>query len=319
MTGRAERIAATVAEVIDRAMSDSERSLWAKDHRIGVSDIGHCREYVRRMLVQEPFSDEQNKWSLAALVGTSIGDHIEDAMVHFDPDAGWIKQDAVTVPLVWKDVQINLPGHPDLYNRDTVLDFKSRDGLGVVRRGGSAQNEKYQLSLYAKALILEGKVDPDDLTLGLVFIDRAGSERVPHVEAWTYDPDIVAEAEEWLGDVLYAVAHGEEASRDRERSWCYACCPFASACRGEDTDAEGLIEDPEIVKAVQAYVAAAELEKQAKADKDAARAALVGISGSTGTHVVRPVEIGPSSYQVDRAGYTRTDIRPVRKRKGTTT
>lgn len=318
MSEQAGRIASTVAGVIDRAMSESERSLWAKDHRIGVSDIGHCREYVRRMLTQQEFSDEQNKWSLAALVGTSIGDHIEDAMVRLDPDAQWVKQDTVTVPLRWEDVEINLPGHPDLYNRNTVLDFKSKNGLGVVRRGGSSQNERYQLSLYARALILEGKVDPDDLTLALVFIDRSGSEREPHVEAWTYDPSIVQEAEEWLGDVLYAITQGEEASRDRERSWCYACCPFATACRGEDTDAEGLIEDPEIIKAVQTYVAAGELEKKAKADKDAARAALVGISGSTGTHVVRPVEVAPSSYEVNRAGYVRTDIRPVRKRKGTT-
>lgn len=317
MSEDAQRIALETQRTIERAMDESERSLWARDKRIGVSDIGHCREYVRRMLTQQPFSDEQNKFRLAALVGTAVGDHVEDAVVTQEPGR-WTKQAEVVVRLRWKDVEIRLPGHPDLFNEDEVRDYKTRNGLGVVRRGGPSQQERYQLSLYARALIESGRAH-EGIRCSLIYIDRSGAETLPHVETWIYDPAEAQQAEEWLGDVLYAVAHGEEASRDRERSWCYACCPFASACRGEDTDAEGLIEDPEIVKAVQAYVAAAELEKQAKADKAAARAALVGISGSTGTHVVRPVEISPSSYQVDRAGYIRTDIRPVRKRKGTTT
>lgn len=309
----ADRIAVTVAGVIDRAMTDSERSLWAKDHRIGVSDIGHCREYVRRMLMQEPFSDEQNKFTLAALIGTAIGDHIEKAMVDME-GAEWVKQDEVVVGLRWNDVVINLPGHPDLYDRHTVIDFKSRNGLGVVRRSGASQNERFQLSLYARALIERGDVDEDAL-LALVYIDRSGQEKMPHVVAWHYDPQVAREAEEWLGDVLYAVANGEEASRDKERSWCYECCPFATACRGADSDVEGLITDEEVVAAVKTYVDAAARERQAKRDKDAAKAALAGITGSTGEYTVRPVEIGPSSFQVERDGYTRIDIRPVRKAK----
>lgn len=312
--------AALVAEetqrTIETAMTESTRSLWAKDKRIGVSDIGHCREYVRRMMLQMPFSDEQNNFTLAALVGTAVGDHLEDAVVAQQPGV-WTKQGQVTVRLRWKDVEIRLPGHPDLYSRSEVRDYKTRDGLGVVRRGGPSQNERYQLSLYTRALIESGEVD-EDARCTLIYVDRSGAERTPHVETWVYDPAIAQEAEEWLGDVLYAITHEEESSRDRERSWCYACCPFATACRGEDSDAEGLIQDEEIIKAVRAYVAASAAEKVAKAEKDAAKAALVGISGSTGEYVVRPVEVGPSSYEVNREGYVRTDIRPVRKRKGAT-
>jgi hypothetical protein len=97
---------------------------------------------------------------------------------------------------------------------------------------------------------------------------------------------------------------------------CEKICEFFTACRGSlpDSHDPALIEDPDLISAVEMYVEGGELEKTAKRLKDEAKAMLVGVNGSTKTHQVRWTEVGPSEVKASyRDGYTKIDIRKVRR------
>jgi hypothetical protein len=301
--------------LIDDAMGGSDRSLYATEKKIGVSDIGGCHEYVRRLIADEDFSDPRNNF-MAAFMGTAFGDHLEQAYLKRHPDALVQMEVVVNLDLGEGDqpFRLALPGHPDIVDpkRDLLIDGKTKNGLGVIRKAGSERKHQYQTTLYAKALIDEG-VLTDQCTLALAYYDRAGVEQAPHIVEWTYDPEILDEAVAWLNDVIYALAQGEEASKDMPRDWCYAYCPFATACRGGDTDVSGLIEDEQLVAAIDLYKDALAREKIAKKDKEDAKAELVGVGGRTKDWVLRWVHIGESEIKAGtRRAYDKIDIRPNR-------
>lgn len=316
LVDHSETLAKEVQATIHEAMETSERSQWAADSKIGVSDIGHCREYVRRMIAGEEFTDPQTDYT-AAFLGTAVGDHVEKAYAARHPEV--MVQQAVTVALTIGDYVLRLPGHPDLVKPPSVdgepgqvVDFKTKNGLDVVRRTGPSLKERFQPTLYAKALIDDGVLEAENTICSLVYIDRSGMEPEPHVVSWWYDEAIVAEAQEWLSDSVYALAHGEEASKDKPRDWCFSYCPFATGCRGEDTDVTGLLEDPEALEAIDLYVAAQAQIREAEKVKDKAKAALVGRSGRTRTHTLRWVDVGPTRVSYERRGYSKLDIRTVK-------
>jgi hypothetical protein len=131
-----------------------------------------------------------------------------------------------------------------------------------------------------------------------------------------YDEAIVAQAIEWLDDVLYAVQMDEFAMRDPAREWCWACCPFAPQCRGEqDSDVSGLIDDPVYLEAIDVYLTSSEQIKALEKDRKSASSALRGAEGRTETHSVRWIEVGASEVPATtRSAYSRLDIRPIRTR-----
>ena len=188
-----------------------------------------------------------------------------------------------------------------------VLDFKSTYSLDVKRRYGPSLQQKFQVSLYAKALIEAGEVDPDPM-ISIVYLDRSarGGSR-PVVYSWRYDEGVVEVAREWLSDVFEAIIHGTDAPRDKERHWCMDWCPFASDCRNEDTDVEGLILSEEVAAAAQVYLEAGETKRDAQRRMDQAETVLKGVSGRTRDGVsVRTVTVPPSYIQEGyRRGYDR--------------
>ena len=269
----------------------------------------NCREYVRRMLMQLPFSDDEPD-RMAAFVGTAVGDHVEQKM-----GEGWKTQQTIVVEMdvdtPGGPVRLNLPGHPDAYRRDRVLDLKTTYSLDVKSKYGPSLQQKFQVSLYADALIKAGEVDPDP-TLSVVYMDRSarGGSR-PVVYSWKFDPTVVEAARSWLGDVFEAMVLGNDAPRDMERHWCMDWCPFATDCRGEDTDVEGLLED-EVAAAARVYMEASKAEREAKVRKDQAKGALVGVSGRTRDGMtVRTVTVPPSFIAEGwRGGYERIYVSP---------
>src|SRR5690606_284410 len=134
-----------VREAINLSMSQSERSIYAQENKIGVSDIGTCREYVRRTIVGEPWSDQQENFA-AAFTGTAVGALAEIAAAKHIPGA--VTQYPVIVDLTVRGFSLSLPGHVDVFisnaladleafgQPDEVWDFKTKDGLGVVKRTG---------------------------------------------------------------------------------------------------------------------------------------------------------------------------------------
>lgn len=298
--------------VIDLTTTESDRSRQAKANVLGVSDIGNCHEYVRRVILDEEPSQEVDTWNLAAFIGTAIGDHFESAFVKQDP--AWHKQDEVTVRLNVRGYELEILGHPDLWRRSALIDCKTRDGLGVVRRVGSSDQERYQKALYAKALIDRGDMD-ENAWLHNVYIDRSGQDLEPHVVSERFSWDTVAEAVAWLDDVMYAVQMGEEAYRDPPREWCYACCPFAPQCRGvEDSDVQGKITDPFVIEAIKIHRETSEQIKALTKDKKSAESVLRGISGSTDDFTVRWVHVNGGPVAYERSGYDRLDVKPVRRK-----
>ena len=310
-TAMAAALAGQVEGAIDTYANRSQRSRQSEAHILGVSDIGSCREYVRRMIANDPFTDGNNAYALASFIGTAVGDYTETALIAtMENPADADRQLTVRIAL---DNGVVLVGHPDLVTSNMVVDVKTVPGLSVVRRTGPSTQQRFQVTLYAAALINAGRL-PEDAWCAVVWIDRSGVETRPHVVMWRYDEADLAEATDWVDDVLYALTHNELAGRDKPREWCAACCPFFSACR-TDTDVQGLIVSPEHREAVEAYLDANARARAAEVDRKGAQAALLGVSGSTGTHTVRWVDVPPSDVAYTKAGYSRLDVRSVNGKK----
>lgn len=226
-----------------------------------------------------------------------------------------------------------------------IWDLKSKDKLDVIKKYGPSKQQVFQITGYAKAmtetLILidretgEPTTDPEKgdpvtdeygtetgetvldgskpIWITDVYFDRSGAQDECYSFGWFYDEAVLLEIDDWIHDVKYAVINNSAASKDKPREWCWSYCEYATLCRGGDTDVEGLIEDPEVLASVDLYAEGLELERQGKKKKDTAKLTIPSqLSGSTGTHNVRWVEIGPTVIKESvRAGYRKLDIRPI--------
>lgn len=298
-------------------MDNSDRSVQASEGRLGPSDIGFCRQKAALMVKGVEATDAPPKW--AAAVGTALHNYTESAIKQMFPDwiLGSIDNLTVTATLP-SGAQIS--GHPDIVipKENTVLDIKTVDGFQWVKREGTSQQHKYQRHLYAMGCIETGLFDKTKpIYVGNVYFDRSGKENKPLVMVEEMDPMLTDEIDSWVGDVIYAVKHGEEASRDIPAAVCERICSHFTACRGALETHEGgeLIEDTTLVSAVDMYTEARNMEKLAKQMKEEASARLVGVNGSTGQWQVRWVEVQPSKVEAfEKTGYSRLDIRKARSR-----
>jgi hypothetical protein len=253
--------------------------------------------------------------------------------------ARWAHEDAVA------EGAEKIPELPEEVFVQGIWDLKSKDKLDVIKKYGPSKQQVYQVTGYAKAmtetLLLidretgEPTTDPEKgdpvvdadgnptgetvldgskpIWISDVYYDRSGAQDECYSFGWFYDPAVLLEIDDWIHDLKYAVVNNSEASKDKPREWCWSYCEYATLCRGNDTDAEGLIEDPEILATIHTYAEAQAQETAAKKLKDALKRQIpADLSGTTGTHTVRWVEIGPTVVkEQQRAGYRKLDIRPV--------
>jgi hypothetical protein len=335
-----------VYESIQDASNGTERSAQQQAFRLGASNIGHCQQAAVFMIKQTPPTDVRDK--SAAFFGTVAGDAIEKQMKLRHPD--WLFQtDLVfTIPsggdlgahadiirpadacVTVAEFEANEAARKEALARidageqgvtvpeklyvQGVDDLKSKDKLDVIKKYGPSKQQVFQLTIYASAAIDAGLLDPTQpIRLADVYFDRSGAQHEAYTFGWWYDPAVLLEIDDWIHDTKYAVINNSEASKDKPREWCWNWCEYATLCRGNDTDVEGLIEDPEILSAVDLYAQGLEHERTGKKLKDVAKLSIPAqLSGSTGTHNVRWVEIGPTVVQESvRAGYRKLDIRPV--------
>lgn len=226
-----------------------------------------------------------------------------------------------------------------------IWDLKSKDKLDIIKKYGPSKQQVYQVTGYAKAmtetLLLidretgEPTTDPkkgdpvtdaDGVPTGEtvldpskpiwitdVYFDRSGAQDEAYSFGWFYDPAVLNEIDDWIHDLKYAVVNNTEALKEKSREWCWSYCEYATLCRGNDTDAEGLIEDPEILAAISTYQDAAEREREAKKEKEVAKLHIpLEVKGSTGTHNARWVWRNPTEVKAGtRAGYWMLDVRPI--------
>lgn len=306
-----------ISAALTSYMDNSPRSMQADEGRLGPSDIGFCRQKAALMIKGVDATDAPPKW--AAAVGTAVHNYVEAAIKGMFPDwlLGSIDDLSVTATL---PSGAEISGHPDIVIPDanTVLDIKTVDGFAWVKREGTSQQHKYQRHLYAMGCLQAGLFDDDKpVYVGNIYFDRSGKQAEPLAIVEEMDPMLTDEIDSWVQDVIYAVKHGEDASRDIPAAVCERICSHFTACRGALEIGQGgeLITDSELLAAVDMYTEARNMEKTAKQMKDEASSRLAGVNGSTGAWQVRWVEVQPSRVEAfDKQGYSRLDIRKARSR-----
>lgn len=311
----------TLAEAIRQSVNDwSEGTERSQQKKIGVSSLGFCSERLRRELDgQQPEGGiNANKM----FIGTAVGDYLERAQRLIWPNA--IFQSEVTVTLVGDMRTYELMGHPDVvippceqFPGGAVLDNKAPGTLVWVRRKETADDSyQYQRNLYAKAAYDAGMLGDgpiEDVLVGNIYYDRSGVDATPHVQIEPYDPNVLFEAAQWLDEVVLALLAGEEARKEPERRVCEAACGFYQKCRAYDTDAEGLIQQPETLAAIDLYVEAGAMERDAKKMKNAAMIRLQGVEGHTPDFSLRWVHVNGGSVSYNREAYQRLSLTKKKK------
>ena len=294
-----------------RAYSDnSARSQQSRAGILGPSDIGFCRS--KAALVTKGVQPTDHVSIAAAQIGTAIHEYVGAAIKQAHP--GWIvDEQRVTATLPSGAV---VSGTPDIIapDLDAIIDVKTVDGFEWIKRDGTSRNHKYQRHLYALGAQQAGLIT-EQCKVGNLYIDRSGKEPEPMLLMEDFDPTLTMEIDSWIGDVIYAVKNGEDASRDIPAPVCEKICSFFTVCRGGLEVHEGgeLIEDATLISAIDMYVEARDLEKQAGKQKREAAAMLSGVNGTDGRYAVRWTHVNPATVQAfEKQGYDRLDIRKQR-------
>lgn len=318
MNEQEQEIADALYEGIMRFSNDSDRSLQAKEFKVGVSDLGFCSERVRRMIDGQVPDDTD---TLAAFLGTAIGEYLERVAKQVWPDA--LVQQDVALQLKGEQSVYTIPGHPDviLPKQGILLDGKTVDGLADVERKGPSQQQQFQRHCYALAAyqggLFDRKISLDDVQVGNVWVDRSGNDKRLHVDLEPFDPEQVQRAGDWLDEAVYWYKAGEEAPKEPPREMCKVACGFYGVCRVFDTDVTGLITHPDTLEAVEMYNEGREMAKEGERLRSQAKKLLEGVSGSTGTHFVRWTSVGESLVpETRRRGYEKLEVVRIPKRQG---
>jgi hypothetical protein len=281
LRARGEQVKHRVVEAIKDARLNSARTQQAVQRRLGMSDLGGCREFIRATIAGEPRKVwDELKWS--AEVGTAVGEHVEKILAQ----AGWSVQDEVVLRLPQTGIQVT--GHLDEMDLESgdLVDNKTVDGVEEIKRSGPSDKYAVQLSGYLVAAIQTGILAPDAMA-HLMFFDRSGKTSEPYV--WTINlamaESILEWAEERLKDVQHALATGTREDRtghlmtDEPESFCYAIgCPFYDRC-WSGYNPTGEIEHPRQLDAVRRRIEARAEAASAQERLDQAKEDLRGVEG----------------------------------------
>ena len=233
---------------------------------IGVSQLGGCRRQVWHKL--QGAAETNPTLRLASIMGTAIHATIETALANH----GYLLEHRV-------EAKDGLPPATiDCFDPETgtVTDFKT-----ITKKNADyfvTKQKRYQVHTYGYLMARDGyKVS----TVQLIGIPRDGNELDVFEWSEPYDEAVALEALAWLADV-----ESRTVAPDPERdanTFCKSYCPFfGDLCGGIPKDFTGeLITDENVTKAASNYVALSNQIKDLEAQKDAAKEALVGVSGIT--------------------------------------
>lgn len=278
-------LADDILEAMVRMEAEKPRS---KQVKLGPSELGSCREYVRNVLAGSP-RQESDAWPAAAVVGTLLGDYMETAAEKY---LGAIVQHSVTTEL---PNGLVVTGTADMIfpERNVLADAKSRDGFASLEADGPKLENLIQVSIYTLGLVQAG-VLTEGAEAVLVYVDRSGENQTLRetVLSWeeiqTYVDLCVARLDEVL-DAQEHIDAGEleyaRALRDKTPPFCYSekvLCPFRDLCwKGSEWVPDEVIANPETVANVAAYVVARQDESNARARRAELKEQLRGVSGLT--------------------------------------
>lgn len=279
-----------LADLILDALIDHENEKpRSKQVRLGPSEIGGCREYMRNVMVGTPMQDNGRVWPVAAVVGTLLGAHIESVLAGA---MGALTEVPVTTTL---SNGMKISGHADIVlpDKNAVVDAKSKDGFSTIRREGPSLENLIQVSVYAIGLVQAGLLK-EGCTAHLIYVDRSGKEQVlVEVEMdWETILSFDEKATERTQDVIDAQEHIDRGEveyardlRDKTPTFCYSekvLCPFRDACwKGSDWVPPILIEDPDILHIIHEFIEARDTEKESGQRRLIHREDLRGVQGMT--------------------------------------
>lgn len=266
------------------AQSGSARSQQSASRVLGMSELGGCREYIRASVSGDEKTPERGlRW--AAFVGTALGDYMEHTLAS-RPGSKAILQERLTLTL---SSGITVTGSGDVINPvplvqydNTIVDFKSKDGLATIRREGFTSKEKIQISGYVVAAVQNGVISAEGAIGLLMGVDRSGKDKTSHT--WTVD---YAGALRWLeiaerrlDEVAEAMATGVTQGylRDEPESRCWHLqCPFYKACWPEGVyQPVEPVESDFVVEQVELYKIGRKDAKVAADIQNAAKSELMG-------------------------------------------
>jgi hypothetical protein len=242
---------------------------------LGMSSLGGCREFIRATVAgEERVPGTKPKW--AANVGTALGDYVEALLQQLDGGVRTQEYITYTTPN-----GIKVTGSCDVLTDNMVIDLKSKDGLGEVRRYGPSLDHKVQLIGYLKGAIQNGLLPPD-ATGHLVYLDRSGKDATAYVWSTTADNEQLEEIiTQRLNDVAHALdtSEGQGILRDMPTSYCMRIeCPFRMACwKGYIPDTK--LTHPKILEDVKRYTEARAEKKALDNVQDGVKTRLAGTSG----------------------------------------
>lgn len=290
----ADEYAAVFQMDLHAADARSARTRQTASGQVGISDLGRCQEHTRRIIAQLPATDAPA--TAAAFMGHAAHDKIEAARHAANPQLQFNRRVTLTLPN-----GAEVPGTIDECDPDepSVTDWKSKDGLADIIKEGSTRQQRWQRHGYYAALVQAGEV-PVEGVVRNVYIDRSGQDERVHVEQEPYDPSVLVEMSEWLDDVFSAHIHGQEALKEKPRTWCRRFCQFYSACRLGEVEEADLTNDP-LASAVDRYAAAVADAKEAEQRKAELRPLVLGVTGFTAKSRIQSTKTnkGAGSWRVE--------------------
>jgi len=275
-------------ELLVALKAHEEERPRSKQLTLGPSELGGCREYIRNVMMETP-RQVPDEWPTAAVVGTLVGEHVEKVA---EKHMGAMTEVPVVTVL---PNGLTVAGHADivLFERNMVMDVKSKDKFDGVKREGPSLENCVQISVYALGLVQEGILE-EGCTAHLIYVDRSGETQILHEEIldWDQQQQYIEVAMNRLQDVVDAqdrIDRGEvEAARelrDKTPPFCYSKkvqCPFRDACwLGSEWVPHEVIEDPDILKIIDVYKDARDTEKIGGNMRREYREKLRGVSGVT--------------------------------------
>jgi hypothetical protein len=284
-----------------------DRAIQFADGRLGASDALSCAQKAVFTIGQEPATNAVRKGQ--ALRGTYLHAGTLAAVGKAFPNRIIETELTVTLPS-----GITLTVHPDEIDPDepSVTDYKFVADLAYVRRTGSSDQQKAQTALQYLAAHQNGLVPAEGMVRNLFVSCDDLDDR--HVTQEPFDLAWIDRADEWLGEVAYAVAHGEEARKEWPIPMCRSYCPWFTRCRGEQIAPVHKIEDPDIIRAAHTYRQAKDEIKELEALAKAAATHLPPeVEGEADGLRVRSVWVNPSEPKMSRgrAGSWRLEVTPL--------
>lgn len=199
-----------IVDILHKKENSRPRSTQVQ---IGPSELGGCRRKVWYRLNDQPETND-NELKLAAIMGTAIHAHIEEALSHADPTG---KKYVVEQTVEYGEMK----AHIDLWIPETgdVVDWKTvkKSNLSYF----PSEQQRWQVQVYGYLLDKSGKGKPTNVNL--VAIARDGDERDIKVHSEPYDESIALQALNWLAAIKEST---DVPDPERDESYCKFYCKY---------------------------------------------------------------------------------------------